>query len=216
MINPICIYRAACQEQFNKALAVVASEVDKEDKTYFWNYGTMWELANFNVQLKPANPNITIGQSHVKTDTLAVYALGSHVCISQNFMLHVAPHVDQHGFKFLPEILLYDKSICNGYQNYAQLLKEQNQHLFKYEDFCIGSISKDLMDTKFDDVMLQENLELTCVVGDIAPTVFTKSKGIWQVETTKEQVVEAMLHVTEMLESNQVPNQCAKFLLSKF
>eukprot|EP00957_Ditylum_brightwellii_P126207 9621786-Ditylum_brightwellii.AAC.1 len=48
-INPTRIYHAACQEQLNKALAVVVSELDEEDKTYFKNYGTPWELANFKV-----------------------------------------------------------------------------------------------------------------------------------------------------------------------
>eukprot|EP00957_Ditylum_brightwellii_P183374 13968299-Ditylum_brightwellii.AAC.1 len=55
-INPTRIYHAACQEQLSKALAVVALEVDKEDTTYFKNYGMLWELANFDVQLKPAKP----------------------------------------------------------------------------------------------------------------------------------------------------------------
>eukprot|EP00957_Ditylum_brightwellii_P050561 3834183-Ditylum_brightwellii.AAC.1 len=195
--------KASCQEQLNKALAVVASEVDKEDKTYFLNYATMWELANFGVQLKPVKPSITIGQNHVKTDALAVYALQSHAHISYDFMLHIAPHIDQHGFKFLPANLPYGKSIRDGCQNYAQLLKEKNQYLSKYEDFHIGGISEDIIDTKFDNVTLQEKLELAGVAGDINPTVFTKSKGIWQVKTTKEQVVEAMHHVTETLESIQ-------------
>eukprot|EP00957_Ditylum_brightwellii_P068129 5171729-Ditylum_brightwellii.AAC.1 len=39
-INPTRVYHVACQEQQNEALAVVASEVDKEDTTYFKNYGT--------------------------------------------------------------------------------------------------------------------------------------------------------------------------------
>eukprot|EP00957_Ditylum_brightwellii_P177640 13530620-Ditylum_brightwellii.AAC.1 len=54
-INPTRIYCVACQEKLKKALAVVASEVDEEDKTYFRNYMTSWELANFEVQLKPEN-----------------------------------------------------------------------------------------------------------------------------------------------------------------
>eukprot|EP00957_Ditylum_brightwellii_P199745 15227245-Ditylum_brightwellii.AAC.1 len=45
-INPTTIYCAACQEQLNKALTVVASEVDKEDAMHFKNYGMPWELAN--------------------------------------------------------------------------------------------------------------------------------------------------------------------------
>eukprot|EP00957_Ditylum_brightwellii_P206767 15349880-Ditylum_brightwellii.AAC.1 len=55
-INPTRIYRVAYQEQLNEALAVVASEVDNEETTYFKGYGTSWELANFDVQLKPAKP----------------------------------------------------------------------------------------------------------------------------------------------------------------
>eukprot|EP00957_Ditylum_brightwellii_P100803 7683277-Ditylum_brightwellii.AAC.1 len=48
-INLTGIHHAACQEQLNEALAVVASELDKEDKTYYKNYRTSWELANFEV-----------------------------------------------------------------------------------------------------------------------------------------------------------------------
>ena len=74
-INPTRIYCATCQEQLKEALAVVASEGDKEDKTYLKKYGTSWELANFEVQLKPAKPSIIIGPNHVETSALAVYAL---------------------------------------------------------------------------------------------------------------------------------------------
>eukprot|EP00957_Ditylum_brightwellii_P146527 11155663-Ditylum_brightwellii.AAC.1 len=65
------IYCAACQEQLNEALAVVASEVGNEDKTYLKNYRTSWELANFDVQLKPAKSSVIIGPNHVETSTLA-------------------------------------------------------------------------------------------------------------------------------------------------
>ena len=37
-INPTRIYHAACQEQLNEVLAVVALEVDNEDTMYFKNY----------------------------------------------------------------------------------------------------------------------------------------------------------------------------------
>eukprot|EP00957_Ditylum_brightwellii_P002354 180593-Ditylum_brightwellii.AAC.1 len=40
MIHPKWIYCAAYQEHLNKALAIVASELDKENKYYFADYGT--------------------------------------------------------------------------------------------------------------------------------------------------------------------------------
>eukprot|EP00957_Ditylum_brightwellii_P049290 3740139-Ditylum_brightwellii.AAC.1 len=46
-IDLMCIYQAVCQEQLNEALAIVASELDEEDETYFQNYRIAWELANF-------------------------------------------------------------------------------------------------------------------------------------------------------------------------
>eukprot|EP00957_Ditylum_brightwellii_P026037 1968574-Ditylum_brightwellii.AAC.1 len=95
------------------------SELDEEDKTYFQNYGATWELVNFKVQFKPAKLNITIGQNHVETDALVVYALRSHAHILQDFMLQVAPHVGYHGFKKFPANLPYDKLIQDGKQNYA-------------------------------------------------------------------------------------------------
>eukprot|EP00957_Ditylum_brightwellii_P045456 3446002-Ditylum_brightwellii.AAC.1 len=100
-------------------------------------------------------------------------------------MMQLAPHVDHSGFKFLLASLLYEKSIRDGKIQYAQLLKEQNHFLGNYKDFRIGGISKDLIDTKFGDNTLRNLLELSGVVGDIIPTLFTKTKSIWQVETTK-------------------------------
>eukprot|EP00957_Ditylum_brightwellii_P116122 8858045-Ditylum_brightwellii.AAC.1 len=90
------IYCVACQEYLNKALAVVASEVDEEDKTYLKNYEASWELAHFEVQLKPAKPSIIIRPNHAETSALAVYALQSHAHISQELMLRIAAHVDNH------------------------------------------------------------------------------------------------------------------------
>eukprot|EP00957_Ditylum_brightwellii_P176742 13462039-Ditylum_brightwellii.AAC.1 len=168
----------AGQEQLNKVLAVVALEVGNKDKTYFYNYGTLWELANFDVQLNPAKPSIIISPNHVEKSALAVNVLRSHASILQELMLQVAPHVDNHRFKFLRVNLPYDKSIRDGKQNYAQLLTEQNQYLSNYKDFRIGGIDKDLLDEKIDDSALHEKLELAGVIGDIAPTVFTKTKGI--------------------------------------
>eukprot|EP00957_Ditylum_brightwellii_P047024 3570368-Ditylum_brightwellii.AAC.1 len=56
-INSTRIYHVVCQEQLNEALAVITSKIDKEDKVYFKNYRTSWELANVEVQLKPAKPS---------------------------------------------------------------------------------------------------------------------------------------------------------------
>eukprot|EP00957_Ditylum_brightwellii_P095279 7257130-Ditylum_brightwellii.AAC.1 len=51
--------------------------------------------------------------------------------------------------------------------------------------------------------MLLEHLELSGVVGDNTQTVFTNTKGIWQIKTTTGQVVEAMQHVSETLAKHQ-------------
>eukprot|EP00957_Ditylum_brightwellii_P049383 3746815-Ditylum_brightwellii.AAC.1 len=63
MIHSKLIYCAAYQEHLNKALAMVALELDEENKNYFSDYGTMLELANYNVQLKPTMPSITISNT---------------------------------------------------------------------------------------------------------------------------------------------------------
>eukprot|EP00957_Ditylum_brightwellii_P027466 2076335-Ditylum_brightwellii.AAC.1 len=112
-------------------------------------------------------------------------------------MMRVALHVNYHGFKFILANLPYNKSIQDGKQQYAQLIKEQNQYLTNYEDFQIRDISEDMVEDKFGDNILCDLLELPGVVGNVTLTPFTKSKGIWQVETTKSQVVEAMQHVAE-------------------
>eukprot|EP00957_Ditylum_brightwellii_P078508 5969283-Ditylum_brightwellii.AAC.1 len=70
-INSMKIYRVACQKNLNNKLSVVASELNKEDVEYFAGYGTTWDTANYSVQLKPAKPNITIGNETVTTEALA-------------------------------------------------------------------------------------------------------------------------------------------------
>eukprot|EP00957_Ditylum_brightwellii_P049473 3753142-Ditylum_brightwellii.AAC.1 len=71
MINPTCIYRAACQEHLNEALATVASELHKENPTYFSNYRTTWETADYDVQIKSTTTFIMIGEQHIETTALA-------------------------------------------------------------------------------------------------------------------------------------------------
>eukprot|EP00957_Ditylum_brightwellii_P117780 8985432-Ditylum_brightwellii.AAC.1 len=87
IIHPKWIYQAVCQEHLNKALVTVTSELDKENKNYFADYGTTWELANYDVQLKPTMPSITIGNTRTETTALAVYALQLHACIAQDLMM---------------------------------------------------------------------------------------------------------------------------------
>eukprot|EP00957_Ditylum_brightwellii_P202940 15332506-Ditylum_brightwellii.AAC.1 len=73
MINPTCIYWAACQEHLNKALATIASDLHKEDPLYFSNYGTTWETADYGIQIKSMTAFIMIGEQHIETTALAVY-----------------------------------------------------------------------------------------------------------------------------------------------
>eukprot|EP00957_Ditylum_brightwellii_P182926 13934115-Ditylum_brightwellii.AAC.1 len=116
--------------------------------------------ANFKVQINPSKPSMVVGQVHVKTRTLSVYMLRFNVRITQELMLCVAPHVGHSSFKLVPASLTHDKSICNGKQHYANLLKEQNQYLVNYKDFCISGISKEMLSKDFDGKMLREHSEL--------------------------------------------------------
>eukprot|EP00957_Ditylum_brightwellii_P156795 11934138-Ditylum_brightwellii.AAC.1 len=71
MINPTCIYRVACQEHLNEALATVASKLHKEDPTYFSNYRTTWETADYDVQIKSTTAFIMVGEQRIETTALA-------------------------------------------------------------------------------------------------------------------------------------------------
>eukprot|EP00957_Ditylum_brightwellii_P135926 10367370-Ditylum_brightwellii.AAC.1 len=199
-INLTKMYRAAYQENLNSALSVVTSELNKKDTEYFAGYGTTRGMANYSVHLKPAKPNITIGNETVTTEALAVYSLLLHLRISQDLILRLAPHKNNHGFKSVPANLLYDNSICDGRRHYAQILEEQNQYLSKYSAFRVGGISEELLDMELDGQILRDKLELTGVIKHITPTVFSEQKGIWQIEKTKANIVEAMRHVKEVLE----------------
>ena len=102
------------------------------------------------------------------------------------------PHLGHSRFKFVQVKLPYDRSICNGKQHCANLLKEQNQYFANYKDCCISGVNNEMLSREFDNKTLQDHLELHGVIGDITHMIFAKTKGIWQVETTKTQVVEAM------------------------
>eukprot|EP00957_Ditylum_brightwellii_P154425 11751409-Ditylum_brightwellii.AAC.1 len=138
---------------------------------------------NYEVQIKPSKPLLVVGQNHVETNTLSMYALRSHA-ISQDLILCATLHVGHSRFKFILANFPYDKSICNGKQHYANLLKEQNRYLANYKDFSIGGVSNEMLSREFDGKTLRDHLELQGVVGDITHTVFMEMKGIWQVETT--------------------------------
>eukprot|EP00957_Ditylum_brightwellii_P126396 9635635-Ditylum_brightwellii.AAC.1 len=120
-INLVQIYCTNCQKQLNKVLGIVAAKVEQEDNAYFQNYGTTMVEANYEVQIKPSKPSIIVRQNHVKTNTLFMYVLRSHARISQDLMICVAQH------------------------HYANLLKEQNQYLAKYKDFCIHGVSDEML-----------------------------------------------------------------------
>eukprot|EP00957_Ditylum_brightwellii_P034112 2585605-Ditylum_brightwellii.AAC.1 len=92
-INPVQIYHANCQEQLNKAFDIVAAEVEQEDDAYFQNYGTTMVEANYKVLIKLLKPSIVIGQNHVESNALFMYALRYHARISQVLILYVVPHV---------------------------------------------------------------------------------------------------------------------------
>eukprot|EP00957_Ditylum_brightwellii_P080311 6108294-Ditylum_brightwellii.AAC.1 len=188
-VNIVRIYCTHCQDQLNEVLDIMAAEVQTKNPACFTYYGAMVESAIFEVHIKPAEPNIIAGQDNVETEVLAVYLLQSHVRIAQDLMLWVAPYIAHNDIQFIPANLPHDKSIQDDKKLYAQLLKEQNQYLAKYDDFRIGGISDDMLSKEFDGKTLRGHLELPGVVGNITKTVFTTKKGIWQVETTKLQVL---------------------------
>eukprot|EP00957_Ditylum_brightwellii_P053377 4045893-Ditylum_brightwellii.AAC.1 len=111
------------------------------------------ETTNCEVHIKPAKPSIAVVSKNIETNTLAVFVLRSHVQILQDLMLCIAPHVTYHKLRFIPANLLYGKLICDGKQNYTNLLKEQTQYLANYKDFRIGSISKAMSSKEFDGKM---------------------------------------------------------------
>eukprot|EP00957_Ditylum_brightwellii_P109365 8342921-Ditylum_brightwellii.AAC.1 len=149
-INLVRIYCTNCQEQLNKALDVMAAKVKQEDDVYFQNYGTTMVEANYEVQIKPSKPSIVVRRNHAKTNTLSVYALRSHARILQDFMLCVTPHIRHSEFKFIPANLPYDKSIHDGKQHYANLLKAQNQYLANHNNFLIDGVSDEMLSREFE------------------------------------------------------------------
>eukprot|EP00957_Ditylum_brightwellii_P145427 11074276-Ditylum_brightwellii.AAC.1 len=134
--------------------------------------------ANYKVQVKPSKPSIVARRNHVKTNALSMYALRSHARILQDLMLFVVLHVGHSGFKFVPTNLPHDKSIHDGKQHYANLLKKQSQYLANYKDFCIGDFSNEILSKEFKGKTLQDHLELQGVVGGITHIVFMETKGI--------------------------------------
>eukprot|EP00957_Ditylum_brightwellii_P151120 11507001-Ditylum_brightwellii.AAC.1 len=106
--------------------------------------------ASYKVQIKPSKPSIVTRRNYVKTNALSVYELRSRARILQDLTLCVTLHVGHSGFKLVPTNLPCDKSIRDGKQHCANLLKEQNQYLANYKDFCIGGVSDEMLSRDFE------------------------------------------------------------------
>eukprot|EP00957_Ditylum_brightwellii_P006862 519424-Ditylum_brightwellii.AAC.1 len=113
----------------------------------------------------------------------------------------VAPMMtNESKVKFIPMGLKYDQTIQNHSTLYINLLREQNVYLPNYADFQIGGLTEETIDFIISVKTLKENTLATPYVMDINHTAFTDEKGIWTVETTKENVHKAMQDVDNDLE----------------
>eukprot|EP00957_Ditylum_brightwellii_P120223 9173348-Ditylum_brightwellii.AAC.1 len=91
-----------------------------------------------------------VNNSTVEIKTLAVYALKSHVQMTQEMMEWVALSSNEYlsNVKPVPASLVMDKTIKNGKLHYTNLLREQNYYLKQCEDFQIDGISANMLDRK--------------------------------------------------------------------
>eukprot|EP00957_Ditylum_brightwellii_P101471 7733006-Ditylum_brightwellii.AAC.1 len=68
-------------------------------------------------------------------------------------------------------------------RSHSRIAQELMLHVALHD----GGITEELLDTKFDGMTLRNKFDLPGVVSAITPTVFTTKKGLWQIETTKDQ-----------------------------
>jgi len=105
--------------------------------------------------------------------------------------------------KFVPLGLKYDQNIQNHLALYSSLLQEQNVYLSNYADFRIGGLMDNAIDFVISGETVKENILASQYAVDIHWTAFMDEKGIWTVETTKENIHNAMHEVDIGLEALQ-------------
>jgi hypothetical protein len=69
------------------ALDIIAEEIHEAREEYFSNYITIYNKAQYKVQIKIHKPIIVISKTKVATQALVIYTLCSHVRMSQYLML---------------------------------------------------------------------------------------------------------------------------------
>eukprot|EP00957_Ditylum_brightwellii_P039063 2952546-Ditylum_brightwellii.AAC.3 len=77
--------------QLNKAIAVVVEQTNKGSIEYFSHYATMYKKAQYKVQIKIHEPNMTIGKTKVETQELSIGVLQSYTRMSQELLLKLVP-----------------------------------------------------------------------------------------------------------------------------
>eukprot|EP00957_Ditylum_brightwellii_P114664 8744369-Ditylum_brightwellii.AAC.1 len=90
----------------------------------------------------------------MESEAIAIYARKSHAELSSNLMEYITSTSSdslKSNIKFIPSNVPYNKSLPNATAKYADLLREQNLYLERYDDFKIGGVHKLTLDFELED-----------------------------------------------------------------
>eukprot|EP00957_Ditylum_brightwellii_P040752 3084546-Ditylum_brightwellii.AAC.1 len=90
----------------------------------------------------------------MESEAMAIYARKSDAKLSSNLMEYIAPTSSdslKSDIKFIPSNISCNKSFPNVAAKYADLLRDQDLYLERYDDFKIGGVYKSALDFKLKD-----------------------------------------------------------------
>eukprot|EP00957_Ditylum_brightwellii_P179853 13701054-Ditylum_brightwellii.AAC.1 len=200
-LNPFWIDHNQYQETINVLMEVVAIECIGKDQHFFELYNTTKDHAKYKIQLHPGHPVVHQNNKKIKTDAVAVYARHHFLNLSLKLIQEISPLISSKTkAKFVPISLKFDMMIKDNVTHYANLIKEQNTYLGNYVNFKIDRITEEMLSHDVSGKLVKENILASPFIIDLHQTKFTNNKCIWTIETTKEDLHQAIKDVETSLE----------------
>eukprot|EP00957_Ditylum_brightwellii_P156844 11937825-Ditylum_brightwellii.AAC.1 len=99
--------------------------------------------------------------------------------------------------------LKYNQTIKDDATHYSNLSCNQNAYLKNYADFQVGGLTEGALGMVISGKTVKENLLESQYVIDIHKAMYTEEKGTWTVETTKDNLQQAIKEIDLDLEGLQ-------------
>eukprot|EP00957_Ditylum_brightwellii_P092916 7074873-Ditylum_brightwellii.AAC.1 len=192
-------------------MEALADEKEVKDNKFYNKHNTTKEFAKFQIHLCTGKAYIKEYNKLYRMDTIGVYTHQQFASLSLELLHETALMIaTKSKVKFVPLQLKFDYMIKNNVEHYKMLICEQNAYLTNYADFCIGGISKEMLEVSISGKMVKDNMLMSPYIANMNPSIDTATKGIWTIEMTQKNLHKAIKDVELAIQAlpSAVPDKC--------